>query len=183
MDPGDCIADKVRELGCSDTLIVVTHGHFDHTQGVDCLKQAGAALAAHPMEPRVARESARIARRWGIDATIQESTPDLELSEATQLGLGDHVFNVVYTPGHSPDHIILYTTTWRPMAIVGDLIFKGGVGRVDLPGSSPAEMRASLRKVTGLLSPSTLLLPGHGPETVMGEEIRWNPFLRDPGLI
>ncbi|MCE4602850.1 MAG: MBL fold metallo-hydrolase [Desulfurococcales archaeon] len=182
VDPGECIGEKVARLGCRRIVIAVTHGHFDHTQGVDCLKKEGAILAAHPLEPRVAMESAALARSWGLEARIQESQPDLILVDGETLSVGGLVFRVMHTPGHSPDHIILYTED-PPLALVGDLIFMDGIGRVDLPGSSPLEMVRSIERVKDVLDPRTRLLPGHGPETSMGRELEWNPFLRDPGLI
>ncbi|MEB3861725.1 MAG: MBL fold metallo-hydrolase [Desulfurococcales archaeon] len=182
VDPGECIGEEISRLGCRRIIVAVTHGHFDHTQGVDCLKDDGATLAAHPLEPQVARESASLARAWGLKAHTQEAEPDLELGEGDTLEIGGLAFRAIHTPGHSPDHIILYNED-PPLALVGDLIFMGSIGRVDLPGSNPRDMKASIEKAKSVISPQARLLPGHGPETSMEGELERNPFLRNPSLI
>ena len=183
VDPGDCsVVEEAERVGCSRVIVAVTHGHFDHTQGVDCLVEAGARLAAHPQEPQVARASVELARLIGIAARVQESEPDIVLYDGVVFEAAGLKLEALHTPGHSPDHIILYDSM-AGVAFTGDLVFKGSIGRVDLPGSDPQAMVDSLRRVVGVIDPGVRLLPGHGPETRMGDEIEYNPFLRDPSIV
>ncbi len=183
VDPGGCtIIQEVEQIGCARITVAVTHGHFDHTQGVDCLVEAGASLAAHPMEPEVARASVELAGLLGIPVSRQKSKPRILLTDGIVLAIAGLRLEVLHTPGHSPDHIILYDHA-RRIAFTGDLVFKGSIGRVDLPGSSPDEMVSSLKRIIRVVDPDTRLLPGHGPTTVMRDELELNPFLRDPAMI
>ncbi len=184
VDPGCCSLDEVLEsLGCRRVVIAVTHGHFDHTAGVDCVKeQWRGLLAAHPQEPVVALASAEIGRAWGFSVEPQKSAVDLKLVEGSHLSIGPLSFHVYHMPGHSPDHIVLYSPE-ASIAFTGDLVFAGSIGRVDLPGSDPNAMAASLKRLVAILSPETRILPGHGPETTLARELEYNPFLRDPELV
>ncbi len=183
VDPGDCsMVEEVERAGCERVIVAVTHGHFDHTQGVDCLVGAGARLAAHPQEPRVARASVELARLIGIAASVQESEPDIVLYDGGVFEAAGLRLEVLHTPGHSPDHIVLYDRA-AGVAFTGDLVFKGSIGRVDIPGSDPRAMVDSLMRVVSVVDPGTRLLPGHGPETHMGYELEYNPFLRDPSIV
>jgi len=185
VDPGSCtpVARWLERLGCRRVVVAVTHGHFDHVGGVDCLVERGAVLAAHPLEPRVSVESARTARSlWGLPVEPQSSRVLLELGEGSILEAGGLRLRVHHTPGHSPDHIILHDSR-AGLAFVGDLVFAGSVGRVDMPGASPLEMVRSLERLPTLLGAGTRLLPGHGPETLMARELEGNPFLRRPALL
>ncbi len=177
VDPGSCkVLDLVEDAGCRRILVVVTHGHFDHVGGVDCLKNGGAVLAAHRLEPMVARASVELARVWGLDAGPQESGVDVELGDGDTIRVGRIAFKVYHTPGHSPDHLILYSPG-AGIAFTGDLIFRGSIGRVDLPGSDPRAMSESLRRVKELIPGDTILYPGHGVETEMALELETNPYL------
>ncbi len=184
VDPGCCSLDEVLEgMGCRRVVVAVTHGHFDHSAGVDCVKERwGALLAAHPLEPMIASASAEVGRAWGFSVEPQRSSVDLELDEGSRLSVGPLSFQVYHMPGHSPDHIILYSPE-ASLAFTGDLIFAGSIGRVDLPGSDPNAMRESLRRLVATLNPGARILPGHGPETTLARELEYNPFLRSPELI
>jgi glyoxylase-like metal-dependent hydrolase (beta-lactamase superfamily II) len=181
VDPGGCseVVSALRDYGCSDILVLVTHGHFDHVFGVDCVVESlGAQLAAHPREPETARVYYELAKAWGLPAKPQRSVPDMELVEG-RFRLGGVEAVVSHTPGHSPDHIIVRLPALKA-SLTGDLIFKGSVGRVDIPLASPEDMVESLEKAKREITPDTLLLPGHGPASTMREELEGNPFLVDP---
>ncbi len=185
VDPGDClpVSRRLQALGCKRVVVVVTHGHFDHIGGVDCIvDEFSASLAAHPLEPRVAREGLRVARMWSIPAKPQRAEPRIRLEEGSLLEAGGLRLRVYHTPGHSPDHLVLHDPE-AGLAFTGDLVFAGTVGRVDLPGANGFEMVRSLERIASTLPPATRLLPGHGPETLMARELEWNPFLRDPSQI
>lgn len=184
VDPGCCSLDRVLEgLGCRRVIIAVTHGHFDHTAGVDCLRERWEALvAAHPMEPLVARASAELGRAWGFSVEPQRSRVDVELVDGSRLRVGSVELVAYHTPGHSPDHLVLHAPR-EMLAFTGDLLFAGSVGRVDLPGGDAGAMAASLRRMASTLPGNTRILPGHGPETTMQREAEGNPFLSNPELL
>ncbi|MEB3779105.1 MAG: MBL fold metallo-hydrolase [Desulfurococcales archaeon] len=186
VDPGDCtgVLASTSRLQCTSIVIAVTHGHFDHIAGVDCLvERARAILAAHPQEPRVAEASITMASMvLGLSGIKQESRPDIELVEGSVLEAAGLRLKVYHTPGHSPDHLVLHDPKAR-VAFVGDLVFQGSIGRVDIPGSNPQDMVRSINRVKSELDPETRLLPGHGDETTMRDELLYNPFLKRPELI
>lgn len=138
-------------------LVVVTHGHPDHLEGVEDLQALGVPMAMHPEEERFVRgEGAQIFHALGLEVPRVRALAHLEEGE---LVLGGWRLEVLHTPGHSPGSICL----WCPedgVLLSGDLLFAWGMGRVDLPGSDPAAMRLSLERVFRL--PVRLLLPGHG---------------------
>jgi glyoxylase-like metal-dependent hydrolase (beta-lactamase superfamily II) len=92
------------------------------------------------------------------------------------LQIGETTFEVRYTPGHTPGHVIFYSTEEK-LVFSGDLIFMGSVGRTDLPGGSHMRLLTSIRDHILNLPDDTRLLSGHGPETTVGQERDWNQFL------
>lgn len=179
VDPGACrgLLESLAGMGCRVGVALVTHGHFDHVAGVPCLASRGFQVAGHPMAPEWALEFARWARSMGLDVPLEPFNLDLELRDGAALEVAGLRLEAFYTPGHSPDHIV-YLERRLGLAFTGDLIFRGSVGRDDIPGGSPEELARSLTRLVGLLSPRHLLLPGHGPETTLGEELALNRLLR-----
>lgn len=177
IDPGDCeAASLVRE--CKEVSVLITHGHFDHVLGIDCVKKEAlvADVVAHELTERVYKESLELARLWGISV----KSAGLKVTRALR---GDSVLNVygvrvdvLYTPGHSPDHLVYYIPKLNTL-FSGDLLFKGSIGRWDLPGGDASLLADSLKRISGL--PETLrVLPGHGDVTVLGDELRDNWLLK-----
>nr|MEB3860019.1 MBL fold metallo-hydrolase [Desulfurococcales archaeon] len=161
IDPGwpegvDRILDYVDSAGYRIGLIVATHGHFDHVMGVDAVKEAtGAKFAIHHLDVELINRSARIARELlGLNAKPPE--PDDTLTEGETITVGGERLEVIHTPGHTRGSIVL---AGHRIAFTGDTIFKGTIGRVDLPESSPEDMERSLAKILRL-HPKTTLYPG-----------------------
>lgn len=184
VDPGaepDRIADALEAEGLRVALILSTHGHVDHTAGVARLKErTGAPYALHPKDIPFLRQK-ELADLVPIPGFREPPDPDLHLKGGDTLEVAGLSFLVLETPGHSPGSVCLYG---HGLLFSGDTLFQGSIGRYDLPGSSGAQLRTSLLKLVGL--PDELrVLPGHGPETVLGEEKRMNPFLvgLDRGLL
>lgn len=180
VDPGGCV-DLVKRLegaGCNRVVVVATHGHFDHVAGVDCvLSSFPGRFAAHELEPLVAEASLEVARLWGIRVSPQRRRPDMILSDGDVVEAAGLRLRVMHTPGHSPDHLVLYSEEVR-LAFTGDLVFRGSIGRVDLPGGDEEAMARSIARLSETLGRDYRLLPGHGPETTWGAEVEGNHHVK-----
>ena len=107
---------------------------------------------------------------------VRNFAPDRWLNEGDQLKIGDLVFDVYHTPGHSPGGITLWCEA-EGVALVGDSLFAGSVGRTDFPGSDPRTLERSIRTKLYTLPPETKVYPGHGPTTTIGAEMASNPYV------
>lgn len=176
IDPGDEADEILRQLGERGwTLdkILLTHGHLDHVGAVAPLKEAtGASVHIHPEDVELMQSATRRGAMFGL--TIPEPPPpDVLVREGDAVSLGDVAFRVLHTPGHTPGHV---TYVCGDLAFVGDLIFEGSIGRTDLPGGSLDELLRAVREKIFTLPGKTVLFPGHGPATTVGDEKRGNPF-------
>jgi glyoxylase-like metal-dependent hydrolase (beta-lactamase superfamily II) len=175
VDPGDepeRILAEVRRVGLKPEAILLTHAHFDHVGAVAPLVEAlGLPVYLHPADLPPYQSAAQSAARWGLYIP-QPPEPTLPLAEGQTLDLGLGL-EVLFLPGHAPGHVGFY----RPGHLIsGDVLFRGGIGRYDLPGSDPQKLFASLQKLTEL-PPETVVYPGHGPKTTIAEERASNPYL------
>lgn len=175
VDPGDepeRILAEVRRLGLRPEAILLTHAHFDHLGAVASLVEAlNLPVYLHPADLPLYQSAAQSAARWGLSVP-QPPEPVEPLAEGQNLdfGLG---LEVLYLPGHAPGHVGFY----RPGHLLsGDVLFRGGIGRYDLPGSDPGALFASLQRVAKL-PPETVVYPGHGPTTTIAAERATNPYL------
>ncbi len=184
IDPGSKKAvEEAREIVERKDLkvkyIVNTHEHPDHIAANAWAKIEfpKALLVIHP-------EGAKNLKFWveselGLLAGAEYSPqPELLLREGDELSLVDNVFKVFYTPGHSPGSLVLYSPSGK-LAVVGDLIFKGSIGRYDLPGSSYQELKSSILKVLKEIDHRATIIPGHGETTTLERELKENPFIRE----
>jgi glyoxylase-like metal-dependent hydrolase (beta-lactamase superfamily II) len=158
-----------NEAGATIGLIVITHPHWDHIGDAAALRErTGTPLAAHPLATaRLAEPGSAVME---LPAPIPPVTPDRLLNEGDTVMLGEHTFQVLHLPGHDPSHIALYSEPDRVL-LSGDVLFPGGHGRVDIPGSDPATMRSTLARLVDL-PPDVTVYPGHGATTTIGAE-RW----------
>ncbi len=182
VDPGigsEVVLGAMEERGLSLEVIVNTHGHLDHAAGNRMLRSAtGARLAIHPADaPMLSRLSVQAAV-FGLEVA-NSPEPDLELREGEPLIFDGLAFEVIHTPGHSPGGVCLRL---GPQAWVGDTLFRGSVGRSDLPGGSWPSLVRSIREKLFLLPAETRCHPGHGPDTTIAEERRGNPFVSDRAI-
>lgn len=175
IDPGDVTPRMLRLLAdCSVRGIVNTHCHCDHCGGNAELKaKTGADLLLHPEDLPLLRSMDVQARMFGI-GTASSPDPDRFLNEGDEVAVGAARFKVLHTPGHSPGHIVL---VGDGIALVGDVLFAGSIGRTDLPGGDYRQLLQSIHDKLLTLPDETVVYSGHGPETTIGAERRTNPFL------
>ena len=176
IDPGDEGARIIRmvERAKADLQAVwLTHAHLDHIGGVSAVRrQWRVPVLLHPDDLVIYRRGAQAAAAYGLPFE-QPADPDGTLRHGQVLELGDGRFEVHHTPGHAPGHVVFLTDG---VMLGGDLLFAGSIGRTDLPLCNPAAMEASLAHVAAF-DPETVVYPGHGPATTIGEELATNPFL------
>lgn len=157
--------------------IWLTHAHFDHLGGVEMLvakNRPPVQIGLHPADLPLWQSDGG-AGHFGQPFSIKIE-PDLLLADGQELYVGEHPVKVFHTPGHSPGHVIFYIPSLNT-AIVGDLIFRGGVGRTDLPGGDSYTLIKSIQEKILTLPDETILLPGHGPSTTVERERDSNPYL------
>ena len=159
-------------LGATCTAILVTHGHWDHLLGVADLAEGTEAPVHMPAGERTLLESPERFTPSGV--VLRPYTPDVLLEGGETLELAGISFDVVSVPGHSPAHLAYHS---GGHLFSGDVLFQGSVGRTDLPGADWETLLASIRSLVDTLPPETVVYPGHGPITTLGDELARNPFL------
>src|SRR5574340_959832 len=174
---GDLILEAARGRGWRIAHLWYTHAHFDHIGGAAAIADASNPLplvGLHPADHALWRmQGGAPLFGFKIDPGPE---PTIDLVDGQLLRLGEVELQVRHTPGHTQGHSILYASAMN-VCFCGDLIFKGSVGRTDLPGGSAKQLLESIRSKVLSLPDETRLLSGHGPETTVGEERRSNPFV------
>lgn len=180
VDPGgdaDRIAAILDRHGLKPVALLHTHAHFDHVLGAPELKERfGAEILLHaddlPLYENVPMQGSFFGFSLPAPTPVDRFVPDGE-----RLAIGSEHGEVIHTPGHTPGSICFHVGTQK-LLLTGDTLFAGGIGRTDLWGGSQADLMRSIRERLLPLDPETRIIPGHGPETTLGEEARHNPFLR-----
>lgn len=181
LDPGDepeRILAVVKFHKVSVTAIVSTHGHLDHVLAVKEVKEATQAPFLLPELDLPIAKNAHIQARFYNWLAEPVTDPDGFLREGQTLTIGKISFQVLHLPGHTPGHIALYYegVDGSKHLFSGDVLFAGSVGRTDLPGGSWEQLKSSLRRLMSLPD-ETIVYPGHGRRTTIGEERQYNPFV------
>jgi glyoxylase-like metal-dependent hydrolase (beta-lactamase superfamily II) len=187
VDPGGEAERIFAALDASDlnaVAIWLTHGHLDHAGGAAALK---AMLDARPGRPRVdiigpdARDDFLLrsieaqAASYGLTG-MRNVTPDRSLTEGETVSVGAHVFEVLHCPGHTPGHVVFINRAAR-FAQLGDVLFRGSVGRTDFPYGDHAALIDSIKTKLLPLGDDIRFVCGHGPTSSIGAERASNPFL------
>jgi glyoxylase-like metal-dependent hydrolase (beta-lactamase superfamily II) len=187
IDPG---GDVPRILTALDKAaftverILLTHGHLDHAGGAAALKRALEAKAGTPVpiegpdrrDEFLLQGLAEQGARFGLD-DLEPVTPDRWLTEGETVAIAGQDFEVLHCPGHTPGHLV-FVSRLLGFAVVGDVIFRGSVGRTDFPYGDPDALVAAIRDKLLPLGDGMRFLCGHGPGSTIGEERRSNPFIR-----
>lgn len=183
IDPGgepEVILERVRATGREVSHLIVTHPHLDHAAAVAELARAlpAAAVALHREGLELYRGLPQQGLMFGLQVAPGPE-PTLWLEHGQQLALGAVTLEVRSAPGHSPGSVVLIVHgATPPVAIVGDVLFAGSIGRTDLWGGSFDELERSIREQLYSLPDDTRVITGHGPDTTIGRERRGNPFVQ-----
>lgn len=177
IDPGQpdpWIWETVQLENLTVKEIILTHGHCDHIGGVAYVKQwSGAPVRMHNNDRPMMRD-ARLNGSAFFGEPFTAPEPDGSLKEGDEVAVGNLRLKVLFTPGHSPGSISLYT---KGHVIAGDALFAGSIGRTDLPGGEIKTLLKAIKTKLLTLPKETIVYPGHGPETTIGDEAAYNPFL------
>lgn len=182
IDPGGDVARieaAVAAAGVKLEKILLTHGHLDHVGGTAEL----AARHTLPIEGPQREDDFWISalteqcRMFGFPK-VEGFSPTRWLEHGEQVSVGKEVLDVIYTPGHTPGHVVFHSRS-AGLAFVGDVLFAGSIGRTDFPRGDHATLLASIRERLWPLGDATRFVPGHGPMSSFGDERRHNPYVAD----
>lgn len=163
--------------GCRLKELWLTHGHWDHMQDGAAVKAAtGALVRAHPADQALIETPEVMEGFMGEKLGLQGVKVDAWVGQGDRLKALGREFEVRHVPGHCPGNVLFYQAEAR-VALVGDALFNGGVGRWDLPGGDYDLLVRSIREQIYTLPDETVVLPGHGERTTVGDEKETNPYV------
>jgi len=182
VDPGlepELILERLEQEELTPAMILNTHGHGDHIGGNAALK------AAYPEAPLVIGEGdvpmlTDPAKNLGSMAGVRLTSPpaDQTVREGDTISAAGINLEILEIPGHTPGHVVFVCSESAPPTVFGgDVLFAGGIGRFDLPGGNGPQLLTGIRNKLFALPDDTVVYPGHGPATTIGEERRTNPFV------
>jgi hydroxyacylglutathione hydrolase len=167
----------ISDNGLMPKAIINTHAHIDHILGVDAMKQRfNIPFGLHEKDLPVLNSMVSTAAMFGFDVKNQP-VADFFIKETGAYKIGDEDMEIRFTPGHSPGSIIFYYPAGKWL-IGGDVLFSGSIGRTDLPGGNFDTLINSIQAQLFTLPDDTIVHPGHGPATTIGNEKKYNPFLQ-----
>ena len=181
VDPGgepERVLAVAADAGVHLEKILVTHGHFDHVGAVARMARdlALPIEGPHPADRFLLDTVPQWCSQFGFPPG-EAFVPDRWLQDGDEVQFGEQQLEVRHCPGHTPGHVVFFHRSAR-VAIVGDVIFRGSIGRTDFPRGDHAALLASIRDRIWPLGDDVTLFPGHGPTTTVGEEKAHNPFLQ-----
>ncbi len=182
VDPGgdlERIVAQLQRMGATAEKILLTHAHIDHAGGTAALARQLNITIEGPQEgdlfwiQGLPNQSAM----FGFPPA-EVFTPDRWLQDNDTVTVGEVTLQVIHTPGHTPGHVVFYSANDK-LAIVGDVLFQGSIGRTDFPQGNHEQLVHSIRAKLFPLGDDITFIPGHGPESTFGQERRTNPFVAD----
>lgn len=182
VDPGGDlhrIRAVLEKAGATLQKILLTHAHIDHAGATaELAREAGVPIEGpHRGDEFWIEGLPEQSRMFGF-AEVDRFTPDRWLEQGDTVQVGGCVLQVLHCPGHTPGHVVFFSAEQR-LAIVGDVLFAGSVGRSDLPGGDHGQLVESIRNRLWPLGDDVTFIPGHGPRSTFGQERRSNPFVGD----
>ncbi len=159
------------------THLINTHMHVDHSFGVAYVKRHyGVPLEAHVDDEFLSSKLPVQAKAFGIDSDVDAVEIDRPVRDGDTIKIGNEELKAIHVPGHSPGSLVLYSpgSNWM---ISGDVLFRNSIGRTDLAGGNHQQLIDGINTRLMTLPPETVVYPGHGPETTIGNEATYNPYL------
>ena len=186
VDPGGDlprIRQAIAEHGVSVDKILLTHGHIDHAAGAAELKEelGVPVIGPHEGDAFLLEHLPETGLMYGMPG-VRSVTPDRWLKEGDTVSVGELTLDVLHCPGHSPGSVVFVCAAQR-FALVGDVLFQGSVGRVDLPGGDGKALIRSIKDKLLPLGDDIAFICGHGPMSTIGQERQTNPFLQGEELL
>lgn len=179
IDPGDDIDDVlaiIRKHNLHVKQIVITHAHIDHVGGAMKLRAATGAPILLNQNDYALLKMLDMQAAWIGMPSPGKVEIDHSVTTGETVSAGSHTASILHTPGHTEGSICLYFPVERKL-VAGDTLFAGSIGRTDLPGGSTQKIMQSLHNTVLALPDETVVVPGHGPLTTIGQELETNPFL------
>jgi len=178
-EEGQAIVGYIRQQQLTPRHLLCTHGHFDHCMG------NGYIFRAFGLKPRAHQDDSFLMEKMeqqtsdilGIPIHLDVPPVGSYLTDSDTITFGSHTWQILHTPGHTPGGIVFYDAD-EHIAFSGDTLFRMSIGRTDFERGSYADMITSLHMLATQLPADTKIYAGHGPETTMADEIRYNPYLR-----
>ena len=182
VDPGgdiDVLLTAVKEAGVTLEKLLLTHGHLDHVgAALELSKKLNIPIVGPHRDDAFLLDSLPVqAQMFGFPAA-RAFSPNLWLAEGDTVQVGELTLQVIHCPGHTPGHVVFFEPDSR-QAFVGDVLFKGSIGRTDFPRGNYNDLIASIRKKLFPLGDDVAFVPGHGAMSNFGFERRMNPFVGD----
>ncbi len=183
VDPGgeaEKLLAEAKALGVTVKQIWLTHGHLDHAGGAEDIRKAlGIEIIGPHKDDQFWLDLIEESwAKYGQAGMGKNMVPDRYLEDGETLKIGETEFGVVHTPGHTPGHVVIFNQDLK-IAFVGDVLFRGSVGRTDFPKSNPQDLIDSIKEKLWPLGNDMRFIPGHGPMSTFGQERIDNPFVAD----
>lgn len=178
-EEGIAITQYIRDNGLHPLHLLCTHGHFDHCMGNGLIyREFGLKPEAHTgdqfLMETMQQQTTDI---LGVALPMEVPPVGRYLTDKDAITFGSHTLRILHTPGHTPGGVTYYCKE-EGIAFSGDTLFRMSIGRTDFDGGSYEQIVHSLQKVLAVLPPDTKVYPGHGPETTIADEIRYNPYMK-----
>ncbi len=185
VDPGgeaDKLLDAAKQLGVNVKQILLTHGHLDHAGGAKDIKEKLGLpiIGPHKDDKFWLDQIEEHAANYNMPG-LRCCTPDQWLDDGDEVKVGNVTLQVIHAPGHTPGHVIFFEPTHK-VAFVGDVLFKGSIGRTDFPRGNMDDLVNAITKKLWPLGNDVTFVPGHGPLSTFGAERQSNPFVGDRAL-